>query len=200
MLSELLQAWEQQKAAQAPPPEPDLLLQSESVTVFIDNGWGPPVPYPSATHEDGRMNHGYIRLKENSQAIATIPEVEGWPEYHSFLERVNAADTPIESVGCEKGFFPCNNGNAKVQLGSYTDLIFTDLPQNNNPINFLHLAASLIPAMQGSEQWWSTADMALQRSKGIPQCDKPWCFMLKISGHGRNEEEARQSWGATLTA
>lgn len=198
MLEELLQAWNQQSDFPKPPNEPIMLVQSGSVTVYIENSWGPPVPYPSCIRENGGTNYGFIRTKGDPNAIASIPEIENWPEYRVLLERINAVDTPIESVGCEKCFFPCSKGDANVQLGSYTDLIFCDLPMNDDPLNFLKLSAAIAPAMKDSKMWWSTAEFGIQRAKGIPSCTQPWSFMLRISGHGRDEDEARRSWNESV--
>ena len=165
MLAELYRAWEGLADTTHPPAEAILLHQDESVTVYVDSDWGPPVPYSSASREDGGMNHGYVRLKGNPEAIVLVPEVDGWPEYRQFLERLNTETSPIETVGCEKSFFPCELGEAKVKLGSYTDIIFTDAHLNDEPRYFLRLADALAQAMHGSREWWSIAEIA--RAKTI---------------------------------
>lgn len=197
MLTELNEAWDKLADTTRPPVEDVLLYQDESVTVFVDNKWGPPVPYPPAPREEGRMNHGYVRLKGNPEMIERIPEAKGWPEYQQFLRRINADTSPIEFVGCEKGHFPCYRGEAKVQLGSYTDVIFTETSLNDEPRNFLKLADAFGQAMRGSREWWSIAEIAIQRSKGFIDCNQPWLLMLRVLGHGRDEAMARQSWGVS---
>lgn len=198
MLAALNKAWDDLGELTAPPPESVMLCQEESVTVYVDDGWGPPVPYPPAPRENGGMNHGYVRLKGNLEAVASVPEVGGWPEYCQFLERVNAETSPIESVGCEKGFFPFDQGDIKVKLGSYTDLIFSELALNDEPRHLLRLADAFAQAMRGSKQWWSVAEIGIQRSKGLAGCACPWSLMLRVCGHGRDKDEAHRSWGASI--
>ena len=53
-------------------------------------------------------------------------------------------------------------------LGSYIDVIFTDLALNESPQNFLHLTATLISEIRGCEKWWGDISFALQRLKFLP--------------------------------
>jgi hypothetical protein len=103
------------------------------------------VPYPAINHGDGTKNHGYVCIKGNLTAVSNLPEVQGWPELQRFLEAINSAESPIESVGCEKGYFPAELPNVPpVVLGSYIDVIFTDASLNDESANHLLLAKHFV--------------------------------------------------------
>lgn len=112
-----------------PPTQPIRLWVEGGRAVGIDDSWGPAVPYGCVDHPDGHQNHGYMRIKGDAEAARRIPETVDWPELGEFLAAVNAAESPIESVGCEKAFFSIQGqGEPTVKLGSYVDLIFTEAP------------------------------------------------------------------------
>lgn len=126
--------------------------------------------------------------------------MQGWSEYLRYLEAINADSSPVESVGCEKGFFAVEDrGDATVQLDSYVDLLFTDGALNEDPENHLRLVAALMPALDGCEQWWATSSMDLQRFRDLPGCVRPWGLMVRVCNYGRSEEEARRYWGESLS-
>jgi len=182
-----------------PAKEPVRLWAESGCGIWIWHEWGPAVPYPAVDHGDGNINHGYRRLKGNLDAAALVPETQGWPELQTFLENVNAPSSPIESVGCEKGFFPGEEGTPPVMLGSYVDVIFSDIPLNEDPQHHLFLASQLAPAVEKCERWWADVSFALQRNRALYGAARPWGLMLKIQNYGRTEAEARKFWGETLS-
>lgn len=163
-------------------------------------GWGPAIPYGPIDHLDGHQNHGYQRLKGNADAARSIPEAVDWPELQELLVTINAADSPIESVGCEKGFFPVENaGDAVVKVGSYIEVIFTDIALNERAENLLLLASGLLKGVEGCQQWWGDVEIVLERFKVIPGVHNlPLGLMIRITNYGRSEEEARKFWGVTV--
>ena len=197
-LETLQEAWSPYRDTSRPPPKPVLLGQVGTRTIYLNNEWGPPIPYPPALHEDGTENHGYTRLKGSGASIALIPEVRGWPEYQAFLEAINGDASPIESVGCEKAYFPKHDGVVRVYLGSYTDIMFSERALNNDATNSLRLASQLAASLEGCERWWSSAEFAIQRMKWISGCTCPWGLMVKVGGRGRDEAEARRTWSASM--
>jgi hypothetical protein len=131
--------------------------------------------------------------------LARIPEAAGWPELAAFLTAINAAESPIESVGCEKGFFPAaGKGVPPVTLGSYFNVLFTDAVLNDVPESALLLSSRLLQAVEGCESWWSDIEIALERYRFVAGTAVPWGLMLRVSGYGRDESEARKLWGVTL--
>jgi hypothetical protein len=197
-LAEVLDRWELEKSTIVPGGSILSLVRKEARHIFIGNGWGPAVPYARMLHEDGTTNHGYQFLKGLPKAVDSVPEVQGWPEYRDLLLAINAKDSPIESVGCEKGYFQVSEGDATVKLGSYTDVIFSAQELNDDPRNLLCLATVLANALDGCEQWWSCAEFEIQQLRYLAACQRPWGLMIRVIGYGRSEAESRSTWAASL--
>ena len=199
MFQEVLAQWESHKGITSPPREPIRLWSSNDGVLYIEDSWGPAVPYPPVDHSDGAKNHGYIRLKGNARVVNQLPEAQGWKDFQEFLLAINADDSPIESVGCEKGYFLVEDiGAATVKLGSYVDVIFTDVPMNEQPEKLLLLATHLMESVKGCHQWWGAVEIGLQRLRVLYGSTAPWGLMIRLCNYGRSEEEARRFWGETL--
>jgi hypothetical protein len=138
-----------------------------------------------------------MRVKGNPEAVKRIPEVQGWPELQNFLLAVNALESPIESVGCEKGFFPSDIEGPTVKLGSYVDLVLSNVALNG-PENLLLLASLLLPSVAGCENWWSNVEFSLQPMRLLGGVIGPWGLMVRATGYGRGEDEARKWWAETI--
>lgn len=199
-IEELLRAFEPYRGLKHPPAEHIRLWCGGGCGIWISKDWGPPIPYPAADHGDGTKNYGYVRIKGNQSAVSGIPEAVGWPELESFLENINSASSPIESVGCEKGFFPTESKDTPaVMLGSYVDVIFTDIVLNDDPENHLLLAHRLTNSILDCEKWWANITFLLQRHKFVPGTNLPWGLMLHMTNYGRSEKEARDLWSQSLS-
>lgn len=199
LFDELLLHWQAHKHITNPPPEPILLWHTLGCHIFIDDNWGPAIPYPPIDHQDGHQNYGYEELKGNTEAVSHIPEVEGWPELEQFLMIINAANSPLESAGCEKHYFPAEvEGKPAVNLGSYVDVIFSDAPLNDTAENHLLLASLLAQTVKDCDKWWGCVELSLHRFRRVPRAELPWGLIIRVNNHGRTEEEARKYWGETL--
>ncbi len=199
VFEELMSQWKSHAGLNGPPARPIELWQGGGCGIWISNEWGPAVPYGPVDHGDGTINHGYSHLKGNSGAAGLIPEVQGWPELQQFLEVLNAVESPVESVGCEKCFSPGEAGWPPVKIGSYVDVIFTETALNDRPENLLLLTSQLVPALSGCEDWWASVEFRLQRNRALAGSAVPWGLMLHITNYGRDEEEARKFWSVTLS-
>lgn len=196
---ELRSLWKPYQQLNNPPFESIRVWSQGGCGIWVSGDWGPAVPYPPVDHRNGHLNHGYLPLKGNAEAISLIPEVKGWTELQRFLEAVNAGSSPIESVGCEKGFFSGDaEGTPSVKLGSYVDVIFTDRALNDCPQNHFRLASALANAIEGCENWGADVSFVLQRSRALAGARMPWGLILQMKNYGRSEEEARKFWAATL--
>lgn len=199
ILEELVDKWQALPVSDGPPKTPLKLLTEEECTIYVEDGWGPAVPYPAVDHGNGQRNYGYRRVKGDNAAIESIPEAAHCPEYQAFLREINSTDSPIESVGCEKSFFPVSDQpTINVKLGSYTDIIFSDFKLNSDPKNILYLASLFAVTLNGSAAWWSGAEMGIQRLRALYRCHKPWGLLLRVLGYGRTEGEARKTWAKSL--
>jgi hypothetical protein len=84
-------------------------------------------------------------------------------------------------------------------LGSYVEVIFSEIALNEHAENLLWLSSHLLEAVKGCETWWGDVEMVLEIFKGIPGTrSRPWGLMIRVSNAGWNEEEARKFWGITL--
>ncbi len=198
MFQEALAKWQSYKGLSGPPASPVQLWTDGAREIWIADSWGPAVPYPGVVHEDGSRNFGYTRVKGDAEAVKRIGETQGWPELQEFLLAVNAAQSPIESVGCEKGFSPSNVEGPTEKLGSYIDVIFTNLSLNTAPENLLFLASNLLPSVAECEKWWSNVEMCLQLLRFLGGAASPWGLMVRVTGDGRSQDEARKWWGETM--
>jgi len=198
MFQEALAKWQSYRGLWGPPASPVQLWTDGARGIWIADSWGPAVPYPAVDHEDGNRNSGYVRVKGDPETVARIPEAQGWPELQDFLLAVNAAQSPIESVGCEKGFSPSDVEGPTEKLGSYIDVILTDLARNAAPENLLLLASNLLPSVAGCEKWWSNVEMCLQPMRFLSGTVSPWGLMVRVTGYGRGQDEARKWWGETM--
>jgi hypothetical protein len=151
------------------------------------------------TSDKGTTNYGYLRVKGAPEAIARIPEAQDWPELQAFLLAVNAPESPIESVGCEKNYFSVDvPGVPKVKLGSYVDIVFSEAALNDRAENQLLLASRLLEAVEGCGKWWSVIEIGLQRFRYFGGASAPWGLFLRVIAHGRSQEEARKLWGESM--
>jgi hypothetical protein len=198
MVKQLLSQWDKYRGLTGPPPRPIQLWTEGGRSVWIANFWGPAVPYRAVDHGDGNRNHGYVRIKGNPHASMRIPEVEGWQELRDFLLAVNAADSPLESVGCEKAFSPSDIEGPTVKLGAYIDVIFTNPTLNETPENLLLLTSRLLPSAIGCENRWSYLEISLQRLSRLVGTVAPWGLLLRVGSYGRTQDEARKRWGETM--
>jgi hypothetical protein len=182
------------------PPAQDLLLyQEEGVTLYVEASYGPAIPYLGFDHGDGQINHGYKSTKNNSEVVSEIPEVQGFQAFRDFLLKVNSEHSHVESLGCEKLESEIDVGHPSIsrRVGSYTDIAFSNLEFCRDSELNLELAASLVEACRGCNEWWSNVEIGLQRLKHFHGVAAPWSLMLKISGYGSTPEQARQMWGVT---
>jgi hypothetical protein len=199
MFEELLKQWQPYRGLVGPHSSRIKLWSEGGRGVWISDSWGPAVPYGPIDHGDGNQNYGYTRIKGDALGARRIPEAADWPELMQLLDALNAPESPIESVGCEKAFFPVNDqGDTTVSLGAYIDVIFTNLVLNEKPENALLLASRLLQAIEGCEKWWGNVSMVLQPMRLIPGITSPWGLMLHIVNYGRNEAEARKFWTVTV--
>jgi hypothetical protein len=197
-IESVLSTWRSCDGMGGPLPKAVRLWGSGGYGIWVSDTLGPAVPYLPVDHGNGTFNHGYVRLKGVPGAAAGIPEAQDWKELQAFLETVNASGSPIKSVGCEKAYFPGEEGMPPVKLGSYLDVVFTEVALNDRPENLLMLATCLARAVEGCENWWADVSFALQRMRVLASAKSPWGPEVSIKNYGRSEDEARKFWGVTL--
>ncbi|MBR8279097.1 hypothetical protein [Burkholderia vietnamiensis] len=199
LFNEALGTCDPRKFGEARPNDAIVLATRGTRTIYIEESWGPAIPYHAVQHEDGTRNHGYRPVKGDRDAIEAIPEVQGYPELADFLIAINASDTPIESVGCEKlQEEAVHEQQTIVSVSCYVDVIFSDLSANDDPHRHLQLAARLAAALEGCEQWWTGLELGLQRLRGWSGSVAPWGLLVRVNSAGRTAVQARQMWRHSL--
>jgi hypothetical protein len=192
MFDALLSNWQPYLDSTQPLQSPVKLWGDADREVWIDDAWGPAIPYGPIDHGNGHQNFGYMRIKGNALGATSIPEAANWSELQEFLTIFNASGSPVESVGFDKGFFPIvEQSDATIKLGSYFDVMFSDVVLNDRPENFLLLASHLLDAVNGCGAWWGNVSMVLQRMRFISGAKAPWGLMMCVDNYGRSEVEAR---------
>jgi len=200
IIEEAQHQWRSKKPYRHRPAEQDTILwQKDLRTLYLESSWGPAVPYQPLKHPNGAENHGYLPLKGSTEALSTIPELKGYPELEEFIRVINSAETPIESVGCERALRNVeNNWPFTAIQGSYVDIVFTEAKLNQNPENHMHLAIHFLEAVENCHQWYGSVEAGIQPFRGLKGVREPWGLMLRITNQGRDAHEARKLWGATL--
>lgn len=194
-----LQRWRELQPTQIPPTQDLVLWRSESRTIYVEAKWGPAVPYPPVPRTDSESNYGYRRVKGNADALASIPELQEWPEYGSLVRTVNRDSSPLESVGCAVGFLDQPDASRPpVYVGSYIDLIYSDARVSQGPEPLIKLAGTLMDSVKGCEAWWASVEMGLQRFKCFPGTATPWGMLVRVTNYGRDKPEARECFGVTI--
>jgi len=183
--------WESQRSAAMPPPSDVLLWQEPHRTIYVEQSFGAAVPYPPVYRPASESNYGYVRLKGNLDAVSAVPELANWPEYAELIRKVNADESPIESVGCALGFFDVDDERVKHKVGSYLDVVFSEPQQAESFDANLMLAAKFAAALNEPERYWYGLELAIQRLRALPHAVAPLCLMIRLSAYGRTQDEAR---------
>jgi hypothetical protein len=79
------------------------------------------IPYGGRDRPDGSINHGYTRLKGQSDLAGSIPEVQDLQALKSALVRLNDLKTAFFTIGCEKS---CDKYEGGFCTGGYIELAF----------------------------------------------------------------------------
>ncbi len=60
------------------------------------------IPYPgdSEPREDGEQNHGFMNLKQDSELLERVPELQDHPALKRLVEVLNRPDSGTFSIGC----------------------------------------------------------------------------------------------------
>ena len=164
--------------------------------IVVDAGRGTPQGYASCTHSEG-TNHGYLVTKGRPDVIDRIAEVQGWPEYAEALKLINDQATLLETIGCEKNFNEVEQDDsryafgARIFLGSYTDITFSDPTLRSDPLNHVRLGAYIF---EKQEAFNNSANVTV----ALQPVGNSWNTMLHITNHGHDANHARVHWGDTI--
>lgn len=199
VFSEAQAQWLASQPLELPAKAPIVLWQNSTRTIYVEDSFGPAIPYPPVVHNDFERNYGYVRLKGNLDLVESIPELQGWPEFAQFVRLVNDEQSPAESVGCEIAVFDIDDDSmVKHRVGAYLDIVFSDIVAAQDVNAYLQVAANIMATAADCECWWSAVEIGLQRLRYLQGAANPLGLMLRITGSGRTVDEARNGFGETL--
>jgi hypothetical protein len=187
MLDEALSRWAALHPFSFPPREDIILAEQGNRRLSVDNKWAPPVGY-----------WRYVSLKGRPAAVATIPEVQGWPELAESLRVLNDQSTAVETLGCDVNAKEDRQGEATAFVQSYTDLFFSKPELQLEPTNSIRLAAHMLRSVEGCERWWAQVSIGLQQLRKRSGANDHWSLEVCVRNHGRSEAHAREFWAKTL--
>lgn len=199
IFSEAQAQWLASQPLELPAKTPIVLWQDSTRTIYIEDSFGPAIPYPPVVHNDFEQNYGYVRLKGELDLVDSIPELKGWPELAQFVRIVNGEHSLVESVGCEISVFDLDDHpSVKHRVGAYLDIVFSDIVAAQDANAYLEVAANVMATAAGCECWWSDVEIGLQRLRYFQGAANPLGLVLRIGGSGRTVGEARNGFGETL--
>ena len=155
------------------------------------------------TDPDGRLL--FFDLKQHPELIATLEEVENFPELGEFLGTVNSERSALQSAKCdvwtttelsaEEEIFHASN-----KLGSYVDLVFTDIEPRLAFAFHEHFARRLTELLRRAPEIPSSVEVCLRRCFFADAGETAEGFYLTvyISGYGSDDKSARWNWGVAL--
>jgi hypothetical protein len=156
------------------------------------------IPYPAEEHPGGDRNHGYFDLKRSAELIETVPELHNFPELLSLVRELNHRRSIVRSLGCAKSFDPSNEPFFGRKLTSFVRFCFEILQWNCNRENYRMLFDSFessqreaVPSLSDLVAVEFDVDPAYFRDHKI----NGWAMTVWNSGLGRDDSEARQTWG-----
>jgi hypothetical protein len=87
-------------------PADTIIMQGPGYTIAQTDTAATTLPYGPANRPDGRRNHGYVDLRDRPELVSEIPEVQGSQGMQAILRAPNSPESPLMSIGCERGTFP----------------------------------------------------------------------------------------------
>jgi hypothetical protein len=154
------------------------------------------VPYPSSANSNG-ANAGYFDLKKDPYKIAEIPELNGWPEFESFIRSVNSDGGFFRTLRCDV-WFASLSGHPKfkrIAVG-YATTAFEILEFNTSERCFEELRNRFVQFAPECSKWLETVIYFkhIPTSYNDHGIDRAWSEDIEIHGLGINDKDARKSW------
>lgn len=102
------------------------------------------IPYGAYERDDGSRNNGFVPLKANPAAIASLSECQEDPPLRILLESANGADTAVFTVGCASGIVADEKG---FRRSGYVEFALNDREAVGRAVNYF-------PAFFNFDQLW----------------------------------------------
>lgn len=157
------------------------------------------VPYGSVDREDG-TNYGWMDLRDQPGLVDRIPEAQNLPGMQAILRAANGSQSPLMSIGCEKGLFPVTGHHSIThKVGGYVDLVFRT-GDRNDPDQLVEFAKLVLSKIEPTPQGVFTGyEFLVQPLKSFFGQDGRYALMLKPQGYGEAEAEAWKAFEVACT-
>jgi hypothetical protein len=171
-----------------------ILDQGPGYTIAIVEEAHGIVPYGSVVREDG-TNHGWVDLRDRPDLVDLIPEVRDLPGMQAILRTANDNQSPLMSIGCEKGLFPVD-GHYPIthMVGGYIDLAFR-IGDCNGPDQLIKLARLILSKVEPTPPGVTTGyEFLVQPLKNFFGQGNRYALTLKPRGFGKSETKALEAF------
>lgn len=173
----------------------EILYQGPGYTIALSNGAETLVPYASADHGDGNMNHGWIDLRDHPERVDLVPEAKKSAGLAKLLRVIAAPESRIMSSACECAAFNGSEHPAETSwyVGGFIEIMFKEGDQNANPQNLIDLAGGILSLMGPSLGHHIGYEFIIEPLKAFFGRLDCYGLMLKPIGYGPDEPTA---WAA----
>jgi hypothetical protein len=172
------------------PMEDTIIEQGPGYTIATVKEAHGVVPYGSFVREDG-TNHGWVDLRDQPGLADRIPEARNLPGMQAILRAANGPQSPLMSIGCEKGLFPVDGHHLITHMvGGYIDLVFRT-GDRNDPDQLVEVARLILSKMGSAPPGVFTGyEFLVQPLKSFFGEGGRYALMLKPQGFGEDETAA----------
>ena len=143
----------------------------------------------------------YVDLKRRPELMASINEVETFPELGEFLRVMNSPRSMLETAKCDA--WPTTElsaeedvYNASHKFASYVDVVFSEIDVRRSFSLHEQFARKLVELLRRAPETPSAAEVYVRRCYFGEQdgVREGFYCTLYVSGYGNDEASARQSW------
>jgi hypothetical protein len=171
--------------------EADFSIELGSDDPVLDFPW---------TDPEGKL--AYLDLKRHPELIAKVEEARQYPELAEFLKNVNSARSIVESAKCdawettelsvEEEIFEDSH-----KLGSYVDLVFSDVERRRSLPRHEEFAKNLTELMRRVPEIGAGVEICIRRCFfNESGAVREGCyFTAYLAGYGNDAVVARRNWG-----
>jgi hypothetical protein len=149
-----------------------------------------PLGIPYLRPPDDASSSSYVDLKENPAGIATIPELNTWPELKKTVETINQTIS-FKTLGCAE--FVYENKSPNLRIHAYIDFCFADIIRNEDQLNLydlFHRFTEYVATVKPSEGLVIRIEM--RRTAFYKENIAGWCLEYWVLGLGDTQDNARQ--------
>lgn len=147
----------------------------------------------------------YVDLKRKPEAMAQVEEAEKFPELMEFLRTLNSPRSMVETAKCdawattelspEEDVF-----DASHKFASYVDVVLSGIDARVSLPSHQEFARKLVELLRRAPDTPSAVEVCVRRCYfgKDASADEGFYCTLYVSGYGKDEGGARQSWGVGI--